>query len=105
MPDHWHGLIELGDATDVSSVIRRFKSVTAFEVNSRFGSEGPVWQRGFHDHALRKSEAVTDVLRYLVANPVRAGLCRSAWSYPYWDVRIVEAGFSSFDGLAEFPSS
>jgi putative transposase len=45
----------------------------------------PVWQRGFHDHALRKEEDIVSVARYIVANPVRDGLVRRIGDYPHWD--------------------
>lgn len=100
MPDHWHALVELG-GDDLSNVIRRFKSVTARAVNEVRGSNEPVWQQGFHDHALRNEETIVEVLRYVLANPVRAGLCRSAWFYPYWDALIVDGSFGSLSDLIE----
>ena len=42
------------------------------------GTEDPLWQRSFHDHALRSNESVIDVGRYVLANPVRAKLA------PHW---------------------
>ncbi len=100
MPDHWHALLELG-GDDLSNVARRFKSVTARAVNEARSSNEPVWQVGFHDHALRNEETILAVLRYVLANPVRAGLCRSAWSYPYWNASIVDGSFASLEDLIE----
>jgi putative transposase len=44
-----------------------------------------IWQTGFHDHALRADEDVVRVARYIVANPLRAGLVSSPGEYPHWD--------------------
>jgi len=44
-----------------------------------------VWQPGFHDHALRKEEDVRAVARYVVANPLRAGLVQRIGDYPHWN--------------------
>jgi REP element-mobilizing transposase RayT len=84
MPDHWHGLIELGERDDLSLVMNRFKSVTSkrlrqTELCSR------LWARGFHDHALRRDEDIHAAARYIIANPVRAKLVDRTGNYPYWN--------------------
>lgn len=84
MPDHLHWLLELGEAGNLSDVVKRLKGRSAAALRSHVGY-GPVWQRGFHDHALRREEDVQMVARYLVANPVRAGLVRRVGDYPWWD--------------------
>ncbi|MEW2970339.1 transposase, partial [Pseudomonas aeruginosa] len=35
--------------------------------------------------ALRKDEDVRVAARYIIANPIRAGLVRKAGEYPHWD--------------------
>ena len=79
MPDHVHWLVQLKDGERLGEVVRRLKA----RVSSVLGV--PVWQRGFHDHALRKDEDVAGVARYVVANPVRAGIVRRVGEYPHWD--------------------
>jgi hypothetical protein len=44
-----------------------------------------VWERGFHDRALRHEDDLVDMARYLVLNPVRARVVRRIGDYPYWD--------------------
>ena len=84
MPDHWHGLVELGEHDDLSLVMNRFKAVSTKALVEE-GCVKPVWARGFHDHALRQEEDVMSAARYIVANPVRAGMVHRALNYPYWD--------------------
>ena len=84
MPDHWHGLIELEDA-ELGHVVRRFKSFATKAVNARGRRAYPVWQKGFHDAGLRQVEDARAAARYLVANPVRAGLAVTVNDYPYWN--------------------
>ena len=79
MPDHLHWLVQLGDHTEIREVVGRVKSLIA----RRLG--GTVWQTGFYDHALRKDEDITTVARYIVANPLRAGLVSKLGDYPHWD--------------------
>jgi REP element-mobilizing transposase RayT len=79
MPDHLHWLIELGDRADMRNVVGRVKSLIARRL------DGAIWQPGFYDHALRKDEDIATVARYIVANPVRAGLVSKLGDYPHWD--------------------
>ena len=79
MPDHVHWLMQLKDGERLGEVVRRLKARVSIVLGV------PVWQRGFHDHALRKDEDVAGVARYVVANPVRAGIVRRVGDYPHWD--------------------
>jgi REP element-mobilizing transposase RayT len=78
MPDHLHWLMQLGQG-ELSSVVGRVKSVSA----RRLGR--PVWQAGYHDRAVRREEDLPAIARYVVNNPVRAGLVTRAGDYPHWD--------------------
>ena len=79
MPDHLHWLVQLEDNMDIAKVVGRVKSLIA----RRCG--GVLWQPGFYDHALRKEEDVASVARYIVANPLRAGLVSKLGDYSHWD--------------------
>ncbi len=79
MPDHVHWLVQLSDGARLGEVVRRFKA----RVSLLLGTS--VWQRGFHDHALRKDEDLVGVAGYSVADPVRAGLVNRVGEYPDWD--------------------
>jgi REP element-mobilizing transposase RayT len=86
MPDHWHGLVTLGSSRGVSSLMQRMKAVTSREVSVAFGVH-PLWEAGFHDHAMRTEEDVRVAARYVVANPIRAGLVTELCDYPHWGSR------------------
>ncbi|WNH53362.1 REP-associated tyrosine transposase [Stenotrophomonas oahuensis] len=77
MPDHVHWVMELKSGT-LAGCMNLFKSRS-----SRLMGAGRVWQSGYHDHALRKEESLEHVARYIVGNPIRAGLTRNAGEYPY----------------------
>jgi putative transposase len=87
MPDHWHGLIELGERDSLSIVMNRLKSVTSKHIRGARQTEimPDIWARGFHDHALRYEEDIRAAARYIVANPIRAKLVSKAGDYPSWD--------------------
>jgi REP element-mobilizing transposase RayT len=86
MPDHLHALIQLGNDEALERLIQRVKSVLAQEVNRQRGGFDPVWAPAFHDRALREQDDLKAFARYVIANPVRAGLVTRAGDYPFWDV-------------------
>ena len=83
MPDHFHGLVQLGEAIDLPNLMNRIKSASARRVNRVIGREGALWARAYHDHALRREEDLFQTARYIVANPVRAGLVKRVGDYPF----------------------
>lgn len=85
MPDHMHWLMRLDEHIELSAVVRRVKSSTAVAINRQLGRSGSVWHPAFHDRALRQDDDVVTVARYIVANPLRAGLVLSLGDYPLWD--------------------
>ena len=84
MPDHLHWLVTL-QTHPLDAVMRRIKSNSSRLINRRLGREGPVWQDGYHDRALRRDEDLQVAARYIVANPLRAGLVERLGDYPLWD--------------------
>ena len=85
MPDHVHWMVQLLNETSLSQVLQAVKSVSGHRLNSYLQRKGRFWQPGFHDHALRKEEEIKDVARYIIANPLRAGLVTSVRAYSHWD--------------------
>lgn len=85
MPDHAHWLLQLGEHDGLSLVVNRLKSASARRVNIASGRTGAVWAKAFHDHGLRDDEDLQTVARYVVANPLRAGLVAHIGDYPFWD--------------------
>ena len=79
MPDHLHWLMQLGERIDLPLCMRTVKTMSARRIGR------PIWQRGYHDHALRQEQDLADVARYVIANPVRAGLVTRTGQYPHWD--------------------
>ncbi|VXC10327.1 REP-associated tyrosine transposase [Pseudomonas sp. 8O] len=84
MPDHLHWLVQL-ERTPLDELMRRIKGRSARRINQYLSRLGPLWQHGFHDRALRQEEDLQTVARYVIANPVRAGLVKRVADYPLWD--------------------
>lgn len=84
MPDHLHWLVELGQLP-LDTLMRQLNSRSAIAINRRRGRRDRLWQKGFRDHALRRDEDIQSIARYVVANPLRAGLVGRVGDYPLWD--------------------
>jgi putative transposase len=82
MPDHLHLLIEgETESSDCLRFIARAKQCAGFYYAKTFS--GRLWQRYGFEHVLRDDEITTVVARYILENPVRAGLVQSVEKYPY----------------------
>ena len=84
MPDHLHWLIELGQGS-LSSLMCAFKSRSSCALYRAGADRQHIWQPGFHDRALRREEDIRAAARYIIANPLRAGLVSKVRDYPHWD--------------------
>jgi putative transposase len=82
MPDHLHLLVE-GRSTgaDFRQFRRLAKQLSAYYVKRRLGLR--LWRRGYYDRVVRQDEDPLRYVRYIRANPVRAGLVRCADDYPF----------------------
>jgi REP element-mobilizing transposase RayT len=82
MPDHVHALLEArAERSDFKAMMKRFKQMTGFAYKKQTGRQ--LWQPGYHERVLRDDEASEAVARYILENPVRAGLTRELGEYPY----------------------
>lgn len=85
MPDHLHWLLKIPAGVELATVMKSVKGRSAVALNRHMSKKGIVWQRGFHDHAVRTDEDLKTIARYIIANPLRAGLAKNIGDYPLWD--------------------
>jgi REP element-mobilizing transposase RayT len=91
MPDHIHWLFALQNDSSLAEVMRSVKGRSAHKIQkirrerNEISSRQALWQKGYHDHALRKEEDLQQTARYIIANPIRAGIVNKVADYPLWD--------------------
>ncbi len=85
MPNHVHWLMSLEEGAELSTVVQKLKSLATRKLRDCRGVKGPIWQSGFYDRAIRREDDLPAIARYIVANPLRAGLVSSIRDYPLWD--------------------
>ena len=82
MPDHLHLVVEgTAENSDLKAFISRAKQYGAFYYRQETG--GRLWQRYGYEHVIRDDERTEDVVRYVLENPVRAGLVQRIDEYPF----------------------
>jgi putative transposase len=88
MPNHWHLVLWPSDDNAVSAYIKWLAGTHACHFNRRYGQSGAVYQARFRCVAIHSDVELLRVLRYVEANPVRAGLVSRAecwrWSSTTW---------------------
>lgn len=82
MPDHLHLLLEgRSDSADLKQFAEAAKRRVGYwyyrECRQR------LWQPGYYDRVLRNEESTPAVVRYILENPIRAGLALSIDAYPF----------------------
>ncbi len=82
MPDQLHWLFQLRSGS-LASCMQRLKGRSSLLINRNGPSVGPVWQPGYHGHAVRSPASLRLLALYLLANPVRAGLADRVGLYPH----------------------
>ena len=82
MPDHLHLLVEgLSEDSQLPNFVSRLKQRTGFLYRRMTGRS--LWQSRYYDRVLRHEEMSATVCRYILENPVRAGLTSAMGDYPY----------------------
>ena len=81
MPDHSHLLVGVTELLPLPKLVGAWKS-RCYRAARQRGRMRPFWQRSFYDHALRSDEDLVHTARYVLANPVRAGLVLDSHDYP-----------------------
>jgi REP element-mobilizing transposase RayT len=69
----------------VTDILASLKKHSALEANRILGRRGAFWKGESYDHVVRDSEELERIIRYVLLNPVKAGLVKSwrdwKWSY------------------------
>lgn len=82
-----------GNLSPLSRFVADWASTSAHLVNKVVRGKGPLWQQGFHDHTVRRTERIEDVVEYIHCNLIRRGLVTdsNAWPWSSANPRFSEA--------------
>jgi putative transposase len=82
MPNHAHVLVGV-TTVPMAAFVKSWKGYTARQCNALLGRNGAFWADDYWDTYMRGEEQERRTVRYIEANPVKAGLVRAAadWSW------------------------
>ena len=75
-------------------IMHRIKGGSAFKANKILGRKGAFWQKDSFDYYTRNKKELQNIIRYVLENPVKAGLVENArdWKFSYlkpeWEHQI-----------------
>ena len=90
MPNHVHALVrpfaEMANTggtpvphSELQGILHSWKSFTAKEANKLLRRSGDFWQAEYYDHLIRDEADFLHAVRYVLNNPIKAGLERWKW--------------------------
>jgi putative transposase len=82
MPNHFH-LVVACDLCDLSRGMHHLNGTYAQRFNRRHERTGHLFEARFALRAIDDEAYLADVCAYVLANPVRAGLCKSVDDWPW----------------------
>ena len=86
MGNHYHLLVETPDG-NLSQGMRQFNGIYTQRFNRRHGRIGHVFQGRYKAIIVQKDNYLLELARYIVLNPVRAAMVRSAKDWPWSSYR------------------
>lgn len=79
MPNHIHTLVEPLAGNELPALLHSWKSFTAKAANRLLNRTDEFWQPEYFDHLIRNESDYAHALRYLLANPIAAGMSDWPW--------------------------
>ena len=76
MPNHVHVLFRMLDDTSLGNIVKRWKAMSAIQINRLAHQSGSLWMCDYHDRFIRDLDHLDHAKAYIRNNPVKAGLCK-----------------------------
>ncbi|RMG79780.1 MAG: hypothetical protein D6707_07555 [Bacteroidetes bacterium] len=67
----------------VTETMKIIKGNTAFKCNQRLNRKGQFWHHESYDHVVRNSDELLRIIKYVLDNPVKAGLVEHWQDWPF----------------------
>jgi putative transposase len=83
MPNHFHLVVEPESCVGLSVLMQWWLTSHVRRYHTFYGTSGHVWQGRFKSFPIQQDEHFLTVVRYVLQNPVRAGLAKHARGWPW----------------------
>ena len=102
MSNHFHLVLAPDAGQSISRIVQSLTVAHTWHYHKRHGTSGHVWQGRFQSPVIETDEHLLTVLRYVEANPLRAGMVSDLASY-VWSSYLVHGQGKSFGLIDEAP--
>jgi REP element-mobilizing transposase RayT len=85
MPNHIHVCVKPRDEHGLDETVQAWKSVSAVMINREREQSGHLWQEESFDRIVRDTPHLRRVVKYIEANPKKAGIEAQCWTTPARD--------------------
>jgi putative transposase len=90
MPEHVHLLVlATSETSDLRAFVHSVKQRTAYYYKQSHAAT--LWQEGYYEHVLRDDEATLATAKYILENPVRAGLVAEPRDHAFAGSLVLDA--------------
>ncbi|HVA18429.1 MAG TPA: transposase [Candidatus Dormibacteraeota bacterium] len=79
MPNHVHAVFQPIAKNELADVVHSWKSYSSKKANRELRRSGEFWEREYFDHIVRSPAEFERIVRYVLANPAKAGLREWPW--------------------------
>jgi putative transposase len=90
MPNHFYFILQLADTMALSKFMQWLLTSHVRRYHRHYRSSGYIWQGRFKSFPIQGDEHLLTVLRYVLQNPVRAGLAKSPDDWSWSSIRHKE---------------
>ena len=75
----------------LGDIMESLKRYTALECNNLLSRHGSFWQHENYDHVVRNQKELVRIVKYILSNPVKAGLCNTLeeWKWNYFNPKLI----------------
>jgi putative transposase len=87
MPNHFHLVLEPAHRTALSEFMQWLLTSHVRRYHKHYGTSGHIWQGRFKSFPVQRDEHLVTVLRYVLQNPIRAGLSSTVREWLWSSVR------------------
>jgi putative transposase len=90
MSNHFHLVVQPGTQATLSPFMQWWMTSHVRRYHQHYGSHGHLWQGRFKSFPIQQDGHLLTVIRYILRNPVRAGLVEHAIDWPWSSLRFPE---------------
>lgn len=82
MPNHLHLLVEVGDYS-INKIMQVLQTAYTMYFNKKYNHVGHLFQGRYKSYLVDRESYLLELIRYIILNPVRAGIVADQSDYPW----------------------